>query len=154
MYTDIEMNRLGKGPSDMYVHVGNLIYRNLHLFNSDIHDSILVSYSSDLIIYRTSTQGDDYIPTCNCTEATYYCKHKNRYYPINVTPHDWYEIQESEYYPKHIQYNLLIGEGPCEPGDCGGKLLCKHGVIGIITAGGEGHVAFIDLRHFHCAEEQ
>nr|UJH94706.1 polyprotein [Rhinovirus A] len=142
------------GPSDMYVHVGNLIYRNLHLFNSDVHDSILVSYSSDLVIYRTNTTGDDYIPTCDCTDATYFCKHKNRYYPIKVTSHDWYEIQESEYYPKHIQYNLLIGEGPCEPGDCGGKLLCKHGVIGIITAGGEGHVAFIDLRHFHCAEEQ
>nr|UBI50723.1 polyprotein [rhinovirus A24] len=142
------------GPSDMYVHVGNLIYRNLHLFNSEMHDSILVSYSSDLVIYRTNTVGDDYIPTCDCTEATYYCKHKNRYYPIKVTSHDWYEIQESEYYPKHIQYNLLIGEGPCEPGDCGGKLLCKHGVIGIVTAGGEGHVAFIDLRHFHCAEEQ
>ncbi|ACK37373.1 polyprotein [rhinovirus A13] len=142
------------GPSDMYVHVGNLIYRNLHLFNSEMHDSILVSYSSDLVIYRTNTIGDDYIPACDCTQATYYCKHKNRYYPINVTSHDWYEIQESEYYPKHIQYNLLIGEGPCEPGDCGGKLLCKHGVIGIITAGGEGHVAFIDLRHFLCAEEQ
>lgn len=145
---------LNVGPSDMYVHVGNLIYRNLHLFNSDVHDSILVSYSSDLVIYRTNTIGDDYIPTCDCTDATYYCRHKNRYYPIKVTSHDWYEIQESEYYPKHIQYNLLIGEGPCEPGDCGGKLLCKHGVIGIITAGGEGHVAFIDLRHFHCAEEQ
>nr|QID75587.1 polyprotein [rhinovirus A18] len=142
------------GPSDMYVHVGNLIYRNLHLFNSEMHDSILVSYSSDLVIYRTNTTGDDYIPTCDCTDATYYCKHKNRYYPIKVTSHDWYEIQESEYYPKHIQYNLLIGEGPCEPGDCGGKLLCRHGVIGIITAGGEGHVAFIDLRHFQCAEEQ
>nr|UFT26789.1 polyprotein [rhinovirus A1B] len=142
------------GPSDLYVHVGNLIYRNLHLFNSEMHDSILVSYSSDLIIYRTNTIGDDYIPSCNCTEATYYCKHKNRYYPIKVTPHDWYEIQESEYYPKHIQYNLLIGEGPCEPGDCGGKLLCRHGVIGIITAGGEGHVAFTDLRQFQCAEEQ
>nr|UBI50764.1 polyprotein [rhinovirus A30] len=142
------------GPSDMYVHVGNLIYRNLHLFNSEMHDSILVSYSSDLIIYRTNTTGDDYIPSCDCTQATYYCKHKNRYFPINVTSHDWYEIQESEYYPKHIQYNLLIGEGPCEPGDCGGKLLCKHGVIGIVTAGGDNHVAFIDLRHFHCAEEQ
>nr|AKO83942.1 polyprotein [rhinovirus A21] len=142
------------GPSDMYVHVGNLIYRNLHLFNSEMHDSILISYSSDLVIYRTNTTGDDYIPTCDCTEATYYCRHKNRYFPIKVTSHDWYEIQESEYYPKHIQYNLLIGEGPCEPGDCGGKLLCKHGVIGMITAGGDGHVAFIDLRHFHCAEEQ
>ncbi|AHL26149.1 VP1, partial [rhinovirus A107] len=42
------------GPSDMYVHVGNLIYRNLHLFNSEMHDSILVSYSSDLVIYRTN----------------------------------------------------------------------------------------------------
>lgn len=142
------------GPSDLYVHVGNLIYRNLHLFNSEANDSVLISYSSDLVIYRTNTIGDDYIPTCDCAEATYYCRHKNRYYPIKVTSHDWYEIQESEYYPKHIQYNLLIGEGPCEPGDCGGKLLCKHGVIGIITAGGEGHVAFIDLRHFHCAEEQ
>ncbi len=142
------------GPTDLYVHVGNLIYRNLHLLNSEMHDSILISYSSDLIIYRTNTKGDDYIPTCDCTEATYYCRHKNRYYPIKVTSHDWYEIQESEYYPKHIQYNLLIGEGPCEPGDCGGKLLCRHGVIGIVTAGGEGHVAFIDLRQFHCAEEQ
>lgn len=142
------------GPSDLFVHVGNLIYRNLHLFNSEVHDSVLISYSSDLVIYRTNTTGNDYIPTCDCTQATYYCRHKDRYYPINVTSHDWYEIQESEYYPKHIQYNLLIGEGPCEPGDCGGKLLCKHGVIGIITAGGEGHVAFIDLRQFHCADEQ
>nr|UJH94720.1 polyprotein [Rhinovirus A] len=142
------------GPSSMYVHVGNLIYRNLHLFNSELHDSILVSYSSDLIIYRTNTEGDDVIPNCNCTDCTYYCYHKDRYFPIKVTAHDWYEIQESEYYPKHIQYNILIGEGPCEPGDCGGKLLCKHGVIGIVTAGGEGHVAFIDLRKFQCAEEQ
>nr|QYI87777.1 polyprotein [rhinovirus A31] len=142
------------GPSDLFVHVGNLVYRNLHLCNSEMHDSVLVSYSSDLVIYRTNTTGNDYIPTCDCTDATYYCRHKDRYYPIKVTSHDWYEIQESDYYPKHIQYNLLIGEGPCEPGDCGGKLLCKHGVIGIITAGGEGHVAFVDLRHFHCAEEQ
>nr|QXL74846.1 polyprotein [rhinovirus A101] len=143
------------GPSDMYVHMDNLIYRNLHLCDpEDLDDSVLICYSSDLVIYRTNTKGDDYIPVCNCTEATYYCKHKDRYFPINVKKHQWYEIQESEYYPKHIQYNILIGEGPCAPGDCGGKLLCKHGVIGIVTAGGENHVAFIDLRDFHVADEQ
>nr|UHU35052.1 polyprotein [rhinovirus A78] len=143
------------GPSDLYVHVGNLIYRNLHLCtNENLSDSTLICYSSDLVIYRTNVKGNDYIPTCDCTQCTYYCKSKDRYYPVTVRKHDWYEIQESEYYPKHIQYNILIGEGPCEPGDCGGKLLCKHGVIGIVTAGGEGHVAFIDIRDFQCAEEQ
>lgn len=143
------------GPSDLYVHTGDLIYKNLHLCEPEnLNDSTLICYSSDLVIYRTNTTGNDVIPTCNCTEATYYCKHKDRYYPINVKKHQWYEIQESEYYPKHIQYNILIGEGPCEPGDCGGKLLCKHGVIGIVTAGGENHVAFIDLRDFLVAEEQ
>lgn len=143
------------GPSDLHAHVGDLIYKNLHLCEPEnLNDSILISYSSDLVIYRTNTTGDDIIPTCDCTIGTYYCKHKDRYYPVAVTKHHWYEIQESDYYPKHIQYNILLGVGPCKPGDCGGKLLCKHGVIGIITAGGDNHVAFIDLRDFQVAEEQ
>nr|WAK75519.1 polyprotein [rhinovirus A51] len=151
--TDIKL--VNFGPSDLFAHMDDLVYRNLHLCEpEDLNDSVLICYSSDLVIYRTNTKGDDIIPTCDCTQATYYCKHKNRYYPISVKKHDWYEIQESEYYPKHIQYNILIGEGPCEPGDCGGKLLCKHGVIGLLTAGGSGHVAFIDLRDFHVADTQ
>nr|WAK75533.1 polyprotein [rhinovirus A12] len=143
------------GPSDLYVHCGDLIYRNLHLCEPEhLNDSVLICYSSDLVIYRTNSKGDDYVPSCDCTECTFYSKHKDRYFPITVKKYNWFEIQESDYYPKHIQYNILIGDGPVQAGDCGGKLLCKHGVIGIVTAGGSGKVAFIDLRDFHVADEQ
>ncbi|QBM01046.1 polyprotein [rhinovirus C32] len=133
------------GPSDMFVHTRDAIFRCAHLTNPT-EDTILLAISSDLQVDSASEPGPDFIPDCDCTTGTYYCHSKDRYYPIEFKQHDWYEIQESIYYPKHIQYNILIGEGPCQPGDCGGKLLCKHGVIGMITAGGDNHVAFIDLR--------
>lgn len=142
------------GPSDMYVHTRDAIYRNAHLANIN-ENTILYAITADLQVDSTQEPGSDVIPACDCTIGTYYCRSKDRYYPITVTPHDWYPIEETCYYPKHIQYNILLGEGPCEPGDCGGKLLCKHGVIGIVTAGGEGHVAFTDLRPYsNLAETQ
>lgn len=137
------------GPSDQCVHTKDAIYTCAHLTEPN-SNTILLAITADLQVDSTDTPGPDFIPTCDCVQACYYAKHAQRYYPITVTPHDWYEIQESQYYPKHIQYNILIGEGPCEPGDCGGKLLCRHGVIGIITAGGDGHVAFTDLRPYAC----
>nr|QUX37324.1 polyprotein [rhinovirus C56] len=137
------------GPSDLCVHTKDAIYTCAHLTQPN-ENTILLALTADLQVDASDTQGPDNIPTCDCTQACYYAKHADRYYPVNLVAHDWYEIQESEYYPKHIQYNILIGEGPCKPGDCGGKLLCKHGVIGIITAGGEGHVAFTDLRPYAC----
>lgn len=140
------------GPSDMYVHTRDAVYKCAHLTEPS-DNTILLAISSDLQIDSATNPGDDYIPNCDCTIGTYYCHSKGRYYPVTVTQHDWYEIQESIYYPKHIQYNILIGEGPCSPGDCGGKLLCRHGVIGMITAGGEGHVAFIDLRPYSIVTE-
>ncbi|AJO54283.1 polyprotein [Rhinovirus C] len=140
------------GPSDMYVHTKEAIYRCAHLTNPN-ENTILLAISSDLQVDHTNEPGPDNIPTCNCTSGTYYCKSKDRYFPIEFVHHSWYEIQESIYYPKHIQYDILIGEGPCSPGDCGGKLLCRHGTIGMITAGGEGHVAFIDLRNYSSLSE-
>nr|APT69824.1 polyprotein [Rhinovirus C] len=135
------------GPSDMYVHTKEAIYRNAHLTSAN-EQTILIALTADLQVDAAEHPGDDIIPDCDCTVGTYYCKSKDRYYPVSVVSHAWYPIEESSYYPKHIQYNILLGEGPCEPGDCGGKLLCKHGVIGIVTAGGEGHVAFTDLRPY------
>lgn len=136
------------GPSDMYVHTRDAIYKNAHLAEAN-DNTILIALTADLQVDVADTPGKDVIPDCNCTSGTYYCKSRDRYYPVDVVTHDWYPIEESQYYPKHIQYNILLGEGPCEPGDCGGKLLCKHGVIGIVTAGGEGHVAFTDLRPYN-----
>lgn len=135
------------GPSDMYVHTKEAIYKCAHLTNPN-ENTILLAISSDLQVDSTNNPGPDHIPTCNCTNGTYYCKSRDRYYPVEFVQHNWYEIQESDYYPKHIQYNILIGKGPCSPGDCGGKLLCVHGTIGMITAGGDEHVAFIDLRNY------
>nr|ADV57350.1 polyprotein [Rhinovirus C] len=137
------------GPSDLHVHTRDAIYTCAHLTKPS-DKTILLALTADLQVDSADTPGGDHIPSCDCTVGCYYSKHNDRYIPVEVKPYDWYEIQESEYYPKHIQYNILIGEGPCEPGDCGGKLLCKHGVIGIVTAGGEGHVAFTDLRPYAC----
>nr|AMB19799.1 polyprotein [Rhinovirus C] len=141
------------GPSDLHVHTRDAIYTCAHLTQPS-DKTILLAYTADLQVDACATEGPDRIPTCDCAVGCYYVKHLDRYFPVTVTAHDWYEIQESQYYPKHIQYNILIGEGPCKPGDCGGKLLCKHGVIGIITAGGEGHVAFTDLRPYSCLAQQ
>nr|QWN56554.1 polyprotein [rhinovirus C42] len=135
------------GPSDLYVHTKDAIYTCAHLTTPN-DDTILLAYTADLQVDSSETKGPDHIPDCDCTSGCYYVRHLDRYCPVTLTSHDWYEIQESDYYPRHIQYNILIGEGPCKPGDCGGKLLCKHGVIGIVTAGGEGHVAFTDLRPY------
>lgn len=140
------------GPSDLHVHTKEAKYMCAHLTQPS-DDTILLAISADLQVDSVQEPGEDIIPTCDCTFGCYYSRSKDRYFPIQVTTHDWYEIQESEYYPKHIQYNLLIGEGHCQPGDCGGKLLCKHGVIGMITAGGDNHVAFIDLRPYACLSE-
>lgn len=135
------------GPSDQFVHTQGAKYFNSHLVN--VNDKTLLhALTADLQVDETTDVGPDYIPDCDCLTACYYCKSKDRYFPIQLEAHDWYEIQETCYYPKHIQYNLLIGEGHAEPGDCGGKLLCKHGVIGILTAGGDGHAAFTDLRPY------
>lgn len=135
------------GPSDQFVHTQHAKYTNAHLTNPNEH-TILLALTADLQVDATTEPGSDVIPDCDCVEGCYYCKSQDRYFPVKTTQHDWYEIQETVYYPKHIQYNILIGEGPAGPGDCGGKLLCRHGVIGILTAGGEGHVAFTDLRPY------
>ncbi|QEO75975.1 polyprotein [rhinovirus C19] len=135
------------GPSDLYVHTADAIYRNAHLTTAS-DDTILLAITADLQVDAAHEPGPDYIPDCDCTEGCYYSKSLDRYIPVQCVAHDWYPIEESSYYPKHIQYNILLGEGHCQPGDCGGKLLCKHGVIGIITAGGEDHVAFTDLRPY------
>lgn len=140
------------GPSDMFVHTKEAIYKCAHLTKPN-EQTILLAISSDLQVDSVDTPGPDNIPTCDCTTGTYYCKSRDRYFPINLTHHSWYIIQESDYYPKHIQYDILIGEGPCSPGDCGGKLLCVHGTIGMVTAGGENHVAFIDLRNYSSLSE-
>nr|5X45_A Chain A, protease 2A [Rhinovirus C]5X45_B Chain B, protease 2A [Rhinovirus C]5X45_C Chain C, protease 2A [Rhinovirus C]5X45_D Chain D, protease 2A [Rhinovirus C] len=137
----------GSGPSDMFVHTRDAIYKCAHLTNPT-DETILLALTADLQVDSTNVPGPDVIPCCDCTAGCYYSRSKDRYFPVECVSHDWYEIQESGYYPKHIQYNLLIGEGHCEPGDCGGKLLCKHGVIGMITAGGDNHVAFTDLRPY------
>nr|AFS30772.1 polyprotein [Rhinovirus C] len=135
------------GPSDMFVHTVHNIYTNAHL-TTPKEDTILLAITADLQVDPAPSPGNDYIPDCDCTVGCYYCKSQDRYFPIVVAEHDWYEIQASPYYPRHIQYNLLIGEGQSAPGDCGGKLLCKHGVIGMITAGGDNQVAFTDLRPY------
>nr|WES14246.1 polyprotein [rhinovirus C2]WES14247.1 polyprotein [rhinovirus C2] len=136
------------GPSDLFVHTEQAIYRNAHLTTPN-DQTILLALTADLQIDGCDQPGPDTIPDCDCTSGCYYSRSLDRYIPVECEAHDWYPVEETQYYPKHIQYNLLIGKGPCVPGDCGGKLLCRHGVIGIITAGGDDHVAFTDLRPYN-----
>nr|YP_001552436.1 2A [Rhinovirus C] len=139
------------GPSDLFVHTATMIYRNAHL--TSLNDkTVLLALSADLQVDAADQPGPDTIPQCDCLEGCYYSKSLDRYIPVKLEAHDWYQIEETCYYPQHIQYNIMIGEGHCQPGDCGGKLLCTHGVIGIITAGGDNHVAFTDLRPYSCLD--
>ena len=63
-------------------------------------------------------------------------------------------MEANDYYPARYQTHMLLGMGFAEPGDCGGILRCNHGVMGIVTAGGNGVVAFADIRDLWVYEEE
>nr|ATP75737.1 polyprotein [Coxsackievirus A9] len=129
------------------VYVGNYRVVNRHLAtHRDWQNCVWEDYNRDILVSTTTAQGCDTIARCQCTTGVYFCASRNKHYPVRFEGPGLVEVQESEYYPKRYQSHVLLAAGFSEPGDCGGILRCEHGVIGLVTMGGEGIVGFADVR--------
>nr|AXU25490.1 polyprotein [Enterovirus E] len=127
--------------------VGNYKIVNRHLATSaDWENEVWQSYQRDLLVTRVDAHGCDKIARCTCRSGVYYCRSRNKHYPIVVTPPSIFKIEANDYYPERMQTHILLGIGFAEPGDCGGLLRCEHGVMGILTVGGGDLVGFADIR--------
>nr|AYO51725.1 polyprotein [Swine vesicular disease virus] len=135
------------GQQSGAVYVGNYRVVNRHLATrADWQNCVWEDYNRDLLVSTTTAHGCDTIARCDCTAGVYFCASRNKHYPVTFEGPGLVEVQESEYYPKKYQSHVLLAAGFAEPGDCGGILRCQHGVIGIVTVGGEGVVGFADVR--------
>nr|AXG50466.1 polyprotein [enterovirus B79] len=135
------------GQQSGAVYVGNYRVVNRHLAtHSDWQNCVWEDYNRDLLVSTTTAHGCDIIARCQCTSGVYFCASKNKHYPVVFEGPGLVEVQESEFYPKRYQSHVLLAAGFSEPGDCGGILRCDHGVIGLVTMGGEGVVGFADIR--------
>lgn len=135
------------GQQSGAVYVGNYRVINRHLAtHNDWQNCVWEDYNRDLLVSTTTAHGCDTIARCQCTAGVYFCRSRNKHYPVSFEGPGLVEVQESEYYPKRYQSHVLLAAGFSEPGDCGGILRCEHGVIGIVTMGGEGVVGFADVR--------
>nr|ABO69522.1 polyprotein [Human echovirus AMS721] len=135
------------GQQSGAVYVGNYRVVNRHLAtHADWQNCVWEDYNRDLLVSTTTAHGCDTIARCQCATGVYFCASRNKHYPVVFEGPGLVEVQESEYYPKRYQSHVLLAAGFSEPGDCGGILRCEHGVIGIVTMGGEGVVGFADVR--------
>nr|AKL71247.1 polyprotein [Enterovirus B84] len=135
------------GQQSGAVYVGNYRVVNRHLATrNDWQNCVWNDYNRDLLVSTTTAHGCDTIARCQCTTGVYFCASRNKHYPVSFEGPGLVEVQESEYYPKRYQSHVLLAVGFSEPGDCGGILRCEHGVIGLVTMGGEGVVGFADIR--------
>nr|QGL06947.1 polyprotein [Echovirus E21] len=135
------------GQQSGAVYVGNYRVVNRHLAtHNDWQNCVWEDYYRDLLVSTTTAHGCDTIATCQCSTGVYFCASRNKHYPVSFEGPGLVEVQESEYYPRRYQSHVLLATGFSEPGDCGGILRCEHGVIGLVTMGGEGIVGFADVR--------
>nr|YP_009020966.1 protease 2A [Enterovirus F] len=142
------------GQQSGAAYVGNYKIMNRHLAEKQDWDNLVWdSYERDLLVTRVEAHGRDQIARCQCTAGVYYCKSRMKHYPVIVTPPVLYKIGASDYYPERYQSHVALGIGFAEPGDCGGILRCQHGVMGILTAGGNNMVAFADVRQLLWIED-
>nr|WHU98780.1 polyprotein [enterovirus D68] len=141
-------NIVTTGPGFGGVFVGSFKIINYHLATTEERQSaIYVDWQSDILVTPIAAHGRHQIARCKCNTGVYYCRHKDRSYPICFEGPGIQWIEQNEYYPARYQTNVLLAVGPAEAGDCGGLLVCPHGVIGLLTAGGGGIVAFTDIRN-------
>nr|BCD33925.1 polyprotein [Enterovirus G] len=141
------------GQQSGAVYVGNYKIMNRHLATPEDWENVeWEDYNRDLLVARTTAHGSDRLARCHCNTGIYYCKSRNKHYPVTFQGPgiDW--VEASEYYPARYQTHMLLASGISEPGDCGGILRCQHGVVGIVTAGGDGVVGFADVRDLFWVE--
>nr|AGA12459.2 polyprotein [Poliovirus 2] len=145
----------GFGHQNKAVYTAGYKICNYHLATQeDLENAVSVMWNRDLLVAESRAQGTDSIARCNCNTGVYYCESRRKYYPVTFIGPTFQYMEANEYYPARYQSHMLIGHGFASPGDCGGILRCRHGVIGIVTAGGEGLVAFSDIRDLYAYEEE
>nr|AJR20996.1 polyprotein [Echovirus E25] len=146
-HTPSMVNHGAFGQQSGAIYVGNYRVVNRHLATyADWQNCVWEDYNRDLLVSTTTAHGCDTIARCQCCTGVYFCASRNKHYPVSFEGPGLVEVQESEYYPKRYQSHVLLAAGFSEPGDCGGILRCEHGVIGLVTMGGEGVVGFADVR--------
>nr|AAS88845.1 polyprotein [Poliovirus 1] len=150
-----DLTTYGLGHQNKAVYTAGYKICNYHLATpEDLQNAVNIMWNRDLIVVESKAQGTDSIARCNCNAGVYYCESKRKYYPVSFVGPTFQYMEANDYYPARYQSHMLIGHGFASPGDCGGILRCHHGVIGIITAGGEGLVAFSDIRDLYAYEEE
>nr|AFD23328.1 polyprotein [Coxsackievirus A16] len=151
-----KITTLGKfGQQSCAIYVGNYRVVNRHLAtHNDWANLVWEDSSRDLLVSSTTAQGCDTIARCNCQTGVYYCSPKRKHYPVSFTKPSLIFVEASEYYPARYQSHLMLAVGHSEPGDCGGILRCQHGVVGIVSTGGNGLVGFADVRDLLWLDEE
>nr|AIB00486.1 polyprotein [Poliovirus 1] len=150
-----DLTTYGFGHQNKAVYTAGYKICNYHLATQeDLQNAVNVMWNRDLLVTESKAQGTDSIARCNCNVGVYYCESRRKYYPVSFVGPTFQYMEANNYYPARYQSHMLIGHGFASPGDCGGILRCHHGVIGIITAGGEGLVAFTDIRDLYAYEEE
>nr|AUD09236.1 polyprotein [Poliovirus 1] len=150
-----DLTTYGFGHQNKAVYTAGYKICNYHLATQeDLQNAVSVMWNRDLLVAESRALGTDSIARCSCNTGVYYCESRRKYYPVSFIGPTFQYMEANEYYPARYQSHMLIGHGFASPGDCGGILRCQHGVIGIITAGGEGLVAFSDIRDLYAYEEE
>nr|QAA77677.1 polyprotein [Human enterovirus] len=143
------------GQQSGAVYTGNYKILNRHLAtDEDWKNLVWEDYNRDLLVTSVRAQGCDIIARCSCETGVYYCKSMGKHYPVSFQGPGITEVQANEFYPHRYQTHVLLGHGIAVPGDCGGILRCHHGVIGLVTMGGDGLVGFADLRDLFWLDDE
>nr|AJC11328.1 polyprotein [Coxsackievirus A8] len=143
------------GQQSGAIYVGNYRVVNRHLAtHNDWANLVWEDSSRDLLVSSTTAQGCDIIARCNCQTGVYYCNSQRKHYPVSFSKPSLIYVEASEYYPARYQSHLMLAQGHSEPGDCGGILRCQHGVVGIVSTGGDGLVGFADVRDLLWLDEE
>nr|QAA77674.1 polyprotein [Human enterovirus] len=150
-----DLTTYGFGHQNKAVYTAGYKICNYHLATQeDLQNAVSIMWNRDLLVTESRAQGTDSIARCSCNTGVYYCESRRKYYPVSFVGPTFQYMEANDYYPARYQSHMLIGHGFASPGDCGGILRCQHGVIGIVTAGGEGLVAFSDIRDLYAYEEE
>nr|QOK36417.1 polyprotein [Coxsackievirus A8] len=143
------------GQQSGAIYVGNYRVVNRHLAtHTDWANLVWEDSTRDLLVSSTTAQGCDTIARCDCQTGVYYCNSRRKHYPVSFSKPSLIFVEASEYYPARYQSHLMLAAGYSEPGDCGGILRCQHGVVGIVSTGGNGLVGFADVRDLLWLDEE
>uniref|UniRef100_O41174 Genome polyprotein n=2 Tax=Porcine enterovirus 9 (strain UKG/410/73) TaxID=64141 RepID=POLG_PEV9U len=143
------------GQQSGAIYVGNYKIMNRHLATHEDWENVeWEDYNRDILVARTTAHGADKLARCHCNTGVYYCKSRNKHYPVTSRVQASIGSRLVSTTQLDTRPICSLPSGISEPGDCGGILRCQHGVIGIVTAGGQGVVGFADVRDLFWVEHE